>query len=76
GVLNQAKKTIPNLTPRQAHGLIEQGVIAGGMIPKIEAALKALEGSQRVLILDGRPPNALYEAVVHSQVNGTTLTQD
>jgi acetylglutamate kinase len=75
-VLDNEKKTIPNLTPQQAHDLIEQGVIAGGMIPKIEAALRALEGSQRVLILDGRPPNALYEAVVQSHVIGTTLTQE
>ncbi len=76
GVLDAEKQTIPAMTPRKAQELIESGVIAGGMIPKIEAALKALEGSQRVLILDGRPPNALYEAIAHGHTAGTTFAQD
>lgn len=76
GVLDNEKKTIPSLTPRRAHELIQDGVIGGGMIPKIEAALKALEGSKRVLILDGRPTNALYDAVIHSRMAGTTFVQE
>lgn len=76
GVLDHEKQTIPSLTPRRCRELIQSGVIGGGMIPKIEAALKALEGSQRVLILDGRPSNALYEAVIHSRMAGTTFVQE
>jgi acetylglutamate kinase len=76
GVLDAEKQLIPDMTPRKAQELIKSGVIGGGMIPKIEAALKALEGSQRVIILDGRRPNALYEAVAGTQTAGTTFTQD
>ena len=76
GVLDAEKQLIPSMTPHKAQELITSGVIAGGMIPKIDAALKALEGSKRVLILDGRPPNALYEAVARSHTAGTVFTQD
>ncbi len=71
GVLDSQKQTIPRLNPTEAHKLIEEGVISGGMIPKIHSALTALQGAKRVLIIDGRSPNALYRAVSQSEVNGT-----
>jgi len=73
GVLDAQKQLISTMTPPQAHKLIQDGVIVGGMLPKIEAALKALEGSKRVIILDGRPANTLYNAVAGDQTTGTTL---
>ncbi|MCC5975424.1 MAG: acetylglutamate kinase, partial [Rubellimicrobium sp.] len=43
----------------QVHDLTERGIIAGGMIPKVETALKAVEdGVRAAVILDGRLPNA------------------
>ena len=63
GVLDAGKKTIPHLDRTSVNKLVEDGVISGGMIPKIGSALKALEGSNRVLIIDGRPANALYQAI-------------
>ncbi len=45
--------------PDQVRAMIADGTIAGGMIPKTETALKALdEGVRAVVILDGRVPNA------------------
>lgn len=71
GVLDNQKQTIPQLNPASARQLITEGVISGGMIPKIGSALKALEGAAQVLILDGRPSGALYEAVRGQQIAGT-----
>ncbi len=59
GVKNAAGEVITQLTPAEVRDLTEQGVIAGGMIPKTETALAALEqGVRAVVILDGRIPNA------------------
>lgn len=73
GVLDNEKRTIPRLNPEGAQQLVKDGVISGGMIPKINSALKALEGANRVLIIDGHPPNALYRAVQQREVTGTTF---
>ncbi len=59
GVKNAEGEVVTELTPEQIVQLTEDGVIAGGMIPKTETALKAIEGGVRaVVILDGRAPNA------------------
>ncbi len=59
GVKNAAGEVVTELTPEQIVQLTEDGTIAGGMIPKTETALKAIEGGVRaVVILDGRAPNA------------------
>ena len=59
GVKNAAGEVVTELTPDQIRTLTTEGVIAGGMIPKTETALTAIEGGVRaVVILDGRAPNA------------------
>lgn len=59
GVKNAAGEIVTAMTPGEVEEMIESGVIAGGMIPKAETALKALEeGVRAVVILDGRVPNA------------------
>ena len=59
GVKNAAGEIVTAMTPAEVQEMIESGVIAGGMIPKAETALKALEeGVRAVVILDGRVPNA------------------
>ncbi len=59
GVKDSDGKVITELQARNIRDLTEAGVIAGGMIPKTETALMALEGGVRaVVILDGRTPNA------------------
>ncbi len=59
GVKNAEGEVLTELTPEQIRALTEDGVVAGGMIPKTETALAAIEGGVRaVVILDGRAPNA------------------
>ncbi|WP_126978216.1 acetylglutamate kinase [Frigidibacter oleivorans] len=59
GVKNKAGEVLTQLTPEDVRALIADGTIAGGMIPKTETALKALEeGVRAVTIVDGRVPNA------------------
>ncbi|NNE87259.1 MAG: acetylglutamate kinase [Silicimonas sp.] len=59
GVKNSEGKVVTELTPDQIRALTEDGTIAGGMIPKTETALTAIDGGVRaVVILDGRAPNA------------------
>ncbi len=59
GVKDADGNVITRLSPEEVHKLTEEGVISGGMIPKTETALAALEaGVRAVVILDGRLPNA------------------
>ncbi|SPH16537.1 Acetylglutamate kinase [Defluviimonas aquaemixtae] len=59
GVKDESGEVVTQLTPDQVRELTDKGVIAGGMIPKTETALKAIEeGVRAVVILDGRVPNA------------------
>ncbi len=59
GVKDEEGRVITQLEPGQVRDLTAAGVIAGGMIPKTETALAAIEGGVRaVVILDGRLPNA------------------
>ena len=59
GVRDAEGRVITELTAQDIHDLVADGTIAGGMIPKTETALAAIEGGLRaVVILDGRAPNA------------------
>jgi acetylglutamate kinase len=59
GVKNAEGEVITQLTPEEVLDLTAKGVIAGGMIPKTETALKAIkDGVRAVVILDGRIQNA------------------
>ncbi len=59
GVKDETGEIVTQLTPDQVRDMTERGVISGGMIPKTETALAALEaGVRAVVILDGRLPNA------------------
>ena len=59
GVKDAEGNVLTQMTPDQVRQLTADGVIAGGMIPKTETALHAMEGGVRaVVILDGRAPNA------------------
>ncbi len=59
GVKDADGNVITDLTSEQVKTLTDEGVIAGGMIPKTQTAMKALEGGVRAaVILDGRAPHA------------------
>ncbi|MGY9048855.1 MAG: acetylglutamate kinase, partial [Rhodobacterales bacterium] len=60
GVKNAEGEIMTAMTPEEVRSMIADGTIAGGMIPKTETALKAIEdGVRGVVILDGRVPNAV-----------------
>ena len=60
GVLDADKRLIPDLTAARARQLIADGVISGGMIPKIETCLDAVDGGvEAAVIVDGRVPHAI-----------------
>ncbi|MCU0911848.1 MAG: acetylglutamate kinase [Rhodobacteraceae bacterium] len=59
GVKNAAGEVVTQLTPAEVRAMIAEGTISGGMIPKVETALAAVdEGVRAAVILDGRAPNA------------------
>ncbi|SHI57805.1 acetylglutamate kinase [Wenxinia saemankumensis] len=59
GVKDGSGEVVTQLTPDQVRAMIADGTIAGGMIPKVETAVKAVEdGVRAAVILDGRLPNA------------------
>lgn len=60
GVLDKSKKLLTELSSEEALGLIADGTIQGGMIPKIETCLDAVEGGvEAAVIIDGRVPHAI-----------------
>ena len=60
GVLDKEKRLLTELTSEDALGLIADGTIKGGMIPKIETCLDAVEGGvEAAVIIDGRVPHAI-----------------
>ncbi|MCY3983987.1 MAG: acetylglutamate kinase [Roseovarius sp.] len=74
GVLDENGEVITDLFSTQIPELVESGVISGGMIPKTETALKALEESVRaVVIMDGRAPNAVLLELYTEHGAGTII---
>jgi len=60
GVLDAEKRLIPELSAAEARRLIADGTISGGMIPKVETCLDAVEGGvDAAVIVDGRVPHAI-----------------
>jgi acetylglutamate kinase len=74
GVLDANKKLVPQLSIDDAQRLIRDGVISGGMIPKIETCLNAvIQGVEAAVILDGRVPHALLLEIFTSGGAGTLV---
>jgi acetylglutamate kinase len=76
GVRGADGQRIPELTPAEAAHLVETGVIAGGMVPKVGSALRALgPGSlaKRSIIADGRTEHALRRALHEGAGTGFRL---
>ncbi|NOY83723.1 MAG: acetylglutamate kinase [Nitrospirae bacterium] len=74
GILGQDGKLIPTLAKKQVEQLILDGVIKGGMMPKIEAALASVEeGVRKAHIIDGRVPHALLLEIFTDQGVGTEI---
>lgn len=74
GVKDGTGQVLTQIHPDQIRGMIEDGTIAGGMIPKTETALKALaDGVRAVVILDGRVPHAALLELFTEQGAGSLI---
>ncbi len=77
GVLDRDGKLMPRLTVAEARALIADGTISGGMIPKIETAIDAVEaGVKAAVILDGRIPHVLLLELFTEHGAGTMITAE
>jgi len=77
GVLDKGGILIPELTVSRARSLIADGTISGGMIPKIETCITAIEGGlEAAVIIDGRVPHALLLEIFTTHGVGTLITRD
>lgn len=74
GVLDGQGQVLPELSREQVEAMLADGTIRGGMIPKIQACLRALETVPRVHVLDGRVPHALIRELFTREGVGTMLT--
>ncbi len=66
---------IPKITTAQAVDLFRDGTISGGMIPKVECCLEAINrGVKKVFIMDGRIPHSLLIETLTDEGAGTMVT--
>ena len=74
GVLDKSKSLITDLSVDDARRLIADGTISGGMIPKVETCIEALEqGVEGVVILDGQVPHAVLLELFTDHGAGTLI---
>jgi acetylglutamate kinase len=74
GVLDKSRNLIKQLTADEARALIADGTISGGMIPKVETCIYALEaGVEGVVILDGKVPHAVLLELLTDHGAGTLM---
>ncbi len=76
GVLDKNKQLIKELRVDDIRGLIADGTITGGMIPKVETCIYAIEkGVEGVVILDGQIPHAVLIELLTDHGAGTLITR-
>lgn len=77
GVLDKNGELMPEITISQAREMIADGVISGGMIPKVETCIMAVEmGVEAAVIQDGRRPHSLLLEVYTERGAGTLVVDD
>jgi len=76
GVLDKDGKLLENLTVSQVKTLMGDGTISGGMIPKLETCIEAIEGGvEGAVILDGRVPHSLLLEIFTERGVGTFVSR-
>ena len=76
GILDKEGKLIEHIDTADAHRLLEDGTLSGGMIPKINCCLDALaRGVDKVTIVDGRVENCLLLELLTDQGIGTEIVK-
>ena len=77
GVLDKDWQLLTNLTPGDIARLAQDGTISGGMIPKLETCVHAVEaGCEAAVVLDGRVPHAMLLEFFTSKGAGTLIRAD
>ena len=75
GVQDKDGNLITSLTISQAEALIHDGTVLGGMIPKVETCIEAVQGgAEGAVIMDGRVPHALLVELFTEHGMGTIIT--
>ena len=75
GVLDKQGNLLTDLTPAQIAGLQDDGTISGGMIPKLETCVHAVEaGCEAAVVLDGRVPHAMLLEFFTARGAGTLIS--
>lgn len=68
---------IHEISISEAKNLHEQGIISGGMIPKVDCCIEAIKkGVEKVTILDGRIPHSILMELLTNEGAGTMVTKD
>ena len=68
---------IPAVTVSEAKQLFEEGIISGGMIPKVDCCIEAIEkGVRHVVIMDGRVPHSILMELLTDEGAGTMVLGD
>ncbi len=76
GILDRDKKLLPTLGPEEIQVLKQEGVIDGGMLPKVDACLHALtHGVGKTHVIDGRVPHAVLLELFTDRGVGTELVR-
>ena len=75
GIKGKDGTLISHCDRAMAEDLIQSGVISGGMIPKVQACLRALDGVRRAHIIDGRVSHALVRELFTNGGVGTMITR-
>lgn len=77
GIMNGEGEVLTSLTVEDIHALIADGTISGGMIPKAETVLAALDaGVRAVVVLDGRAPHAVLLELFTAHGAGSLIRPD
>ena len=72
---NDPSTLIPEISIEEAAGLYEKGIIAGGMIPKVNCCIDAIhQGVKNVIIMDGRVPHSILMELLTDEGAGTMVT--
>ncbi len=74
GIMDKKNQIVSTLTEKQINKLVSDGTITGGMLPKVQACLKAVEGGvSKTHIIDGRVPHCLLLEIFTKKGIGTEI---
>ena len=75
--VNDPNSLISEITVNEAKELYKEGVISGGMIPKVDCCIEAIyEGVKKVIIMDGRVPHSILVEILTNEGAGTMVVGD